>query len=129
MNRTMISIVLVLGCLCADGVLAQGVQKHPHPSMATTTSGTEDVTGTAATGTALSSSVPEQSISQAGQDRLQNLLNKRKGLPPSAFKIRGTWTFSGDLLQTTCPAEVEQQRVSHIFTVEQNEDVLYVTSG
>jgi hypothetical protein len=115
MNRTMTSILLVLSCLFTGGVLAQGGREHAQPSTAKAA--------------APNSPEPEQSVTQEGQDRLQNILNKRKGLPQSAFKIGGTWTFTGDLLQTTCPENVEQRTVSHIFTMEQNEDVLYVTSG
>ncbi len=129
MNRTMTSILLAVSCLFPGGVFGQGVGEHPQPSTVTTMPGAEVLTGTAATVTAPNSSEPEQSVTQEGQERLQNLLNKRKGLPQSAFKIRGTWTFTGDLLQTTCSENVEQRTVSHTFTMEQNEDVLYVTSG
>ena len=129
MNRTLTSMLLAVSFLFADGVRAQGVQNHQHPSPATITLGTEGLTGTAATAAAPPAPEPEQSVPQEGQERLQNLLNRRRGLPQSALKIRGTWTFTGDLLQTTCPGEVEQKTVSHIFTLEQNEDVLYVTSG
>jgi hypothetical protein len=115
MNRTMTSMLLAVSCLCAGGVRAQGVQNHPQPSTAKVA--------------APNAPAQEQSVTQEGQERLQHLLNKREGLPQSALKISGTWTFSGDLLQSTCPGEVNQQTVSHIFTVEQNEDVLYVTSG
>jgi hypothetical protein len=125
----MISMLLAVSCLFPGGVLGQEVGEHPQPSTVTTTSHTEVLTGTAAQVAAPDSPESEQSVSQEGQDRLQNLLNRRKGLPQSAFKIRGTWTFTGDLLQTTCPENVEQRTVSHIFTMEQNEDVLYVTSG
>jgi len=128
MNRTMTSMLLVLSCLFAGGVRAQGVREHPQPSTVTT-SGAEVSAGTTANVSAPNSPEPDQNVTQEGQDRLQNILNRRKGLPQSALKIRGTWTFTGDLLQTTCPGEVEQQTVSHIFTLEQNEDVLYVTSG
>ena len=129
MNRTMTSMLLAVSCLCADGVRAQEVQNHPQPSTVTTSAGAEVGSGTAATGAVPNSPAPDQSGPQEEQERLQHLLNRRKGLPQSAFKIRGTWTFTGDLLQTTCPGEVEQQTVSHTFTLEQNEDVLYVTSG
>ena len=128
MTRTMTSMLLVLSCLFAGGVRAQGVREHPQPSTVTT-SGAEVSAGTTANVSAPNSPEPDQNVTQEGQDRLQNILNRRKGLPQSAVKIRGTWTFTGDLLQTTCPGEVEQQRVSHTFTLEQNEDVLYVTSG
>ena len=129
MNRTMTSMLLAVSCLCADGVCAQGVQNPPQPSTPATSAGAEVGSGTAATGAVPNSPAPDQSGPQEGQERLQHLLNRRKGLPQSALKIRGTWTFTGDLLQTTCPGEVEQQTVSHTFTLEQNEDVLYVTSG
>jgi hypothetical protein len=112
MNRTMTSMLLAVSCLFPGGVLGQGLGEQPQPSTA------EVATP--------NSPEPEQSVTQEG---LQNLLNKRKGLPQGAFKIRGTWTFTGDLLQTTCPENVEQRTVSHTFTMEQNEDVLYVTSG
>ena len=128
MTRTMTSMLLVLSCLFAGGVRAQGVREHPQPSTVTT-SGAEVSAGTTANVSAPNSPEPDQNVTQEGQDRLQNILNRRKGLPQSALKIRGTWTFTGDLLQTTCPGEVDQQRVSHTFTLEQNEDVLYVTSG
>lgn len=128
MTRTMTSMLLVLSCLFAGGVRAQGVREHPQPSTVTT-SGAEVSAGTTANVSAPNSPEPDQNVTQEGQDRLQNILNRRRGLPQSALKIRGTWTFTGDLLQTTCPGEVEQQTVSHIFTLEQNEDVLYVTSG
>ena len=128
MNRTMTSMLLVLSCLFASGVRAQGVREHPQPSIVTT-SGAEVSAGTTANVSAPNSPEPDQNVTQEGQDRMQNILNRRRGLPQSALKIRGTWTFTGDLLQTTCPGEVEQQTVSHIFTLEQNEDVLYVTSG
>ena len=39
MNRTMTGMLLVMSCLFAGGVLAQGVQEHPQPSTATTTAG------------------------------------------------------------------------------------------
>ena len=52
MNRTMTGMLLVMSCLFAGGVLAQGVQEHPQPSTATTTSGAKALTGTAATVTA-----------------------------------------------------------------------------
>jgi hypothetical protein len=128
MTRTMTSMLLVLSCLFAGGVRAQGVREHPQPSTVTT-SGAEVSAGTTANVSAPNSPEPDQNVTQEGQDRLQNILNRRRGLPQSALKIRGTWTFTGDLLQTTCPGEVDQQRVSHTFTLEQNEDVLYVTSG
>ena len=128
MNRTMTSMLLAVSCLFAGGVRAQGVREHPQPSTVTT-SGAEVSAGTTANVSAPNSPEPDQNVTQEGQDRLQNILNRRRGLPQSALKIRGTWTFTGDLLQTTCPGEVEQQRVSHTFTLEQNEDVLYVTSG
>jgi hypothetical protein len=128
MNRTMSSMLLAVSCLCAGGVLAQGGQEPPPSAMATPSSGAAGVTGSAAAAAAPASPDPEQSVPE-GQERLQHLLNRRKGLPQSAVKIRGTWTFTGELLQTTCPGEVDQKTVSHIFTVEQNEDVLYVTSG
>ena len=129
MNRTMIGMLMVLSCLFAGGVPAQGVRELPQPSTATTTSGAKALTGTAAPVAAPDSSEPEQNVTQKDQAKLQNLLNKRKGLPQSASKIRGTWTFTGDLSQTTCPEDAEQKTVSQTFTVEQNEDVLYVTSG
>ena len=128
MTRTMTSMLLAVSCLFAGGVRAQGVREHPQPSTVTT-SGAEVSAGTTANVSAPNSPEPDQNVTQEGQDRLQNILNRRKGLPQSALKIRGTWTFTGDLLQTTCPGEVEQQTVSHTFTLEQNEDVLYVTSG
>ena len=129
MNRTIIGMLLAVSCLIPGTVLGQGVQEHPQPSTTTTTAGAKALTGTAATVTAPSSSEPEQSVTRKGRARMQNLLNKRKGLPQSAHKIRGTWSFTGDLLQTTCPEDAEQTTVTHDFTVEQNEDVLYVTSG
>ena len=91
--------------------------------------GAKALTGTAAAITAPDSPDSSINVTRNGRERPQNLLNRRRGLPRSAFKIRGTWSFTGDLLQTTCPEEVEQTTVSHIFTTEQNEDVLYVTSG
>ena len=32
MTRTMTSMLLAVSCLFADGVFAQGVQKHPQPT-------------------------------------------------------------------------------------------------
>jgi hypothetical protein len=125
----MLSILLAVICLFPDAGLGQGVGEHPQLSIPATTSAAEGSPEAAATVAEPDSAAPGQSGSPEGQGRLQNLINQRRGLPQSAVKIRGTWTFTGELLQTTCPENVEQRTVSHTFTVEQNEDVLYVTSG
>ena len=116
MKHSMSKILVAAGYLLTSGALIQGF-----PIL-----GLRINVVTAAEDLSLSG----QDVIGKGRERRNNfLLDKRRGLPQRAAKIRGTWSFTGTLSQTTCPENREVTKASSTYAVEQNEDVLYVTSG